>query len=383
MLLLNDLVKPVLDPRVYKEAKSLIKAGHDVYVVCWPRGLDLPKTEEYDGIHVIRVFSKLGKMKMKGGLREIRFLGVMRDMVEEAMKIRPDVVHAHDLTTLPVGVAIKKLLRIPLVYDSHECFYLQEVPKGVLISKSADFAERLLARSANYVLTVSGEIARRFEGMGADTTVLYNSRSAKDFSGAKRARLGAKGDFIIGYIGQMSQHRGVDNLVRSMKYINGKNIRVVFLGGPADEMERARKLASREGVSRSIIFIDSVPFKQVLGYIAAMDVGVVPFLPYPPDHNVAAPNKIFELMGGGLPLLVSDLPEMGRIVSECGCGVTFDPKSPKDLAAKIGYLAKNGKEREAMARNSAKAHKNTYCWELQEKKLIHVYRKIEREFYGS
>src|SRR6266508_2701407 len=114
MFVSNDVVH---DPRVLKEGRALIRVGHDVTVVGWDRSGALPEEDERDGIQIQRVRTS-GSMRLlwKDLFRNPSW---WRRAAQVAREIRYDVIHCHDLDTLPIGVRLKRATGRPLVYDAH------------------------------------------------------------------------------------------------------------------------------------------------------------------------------------------------------------------------------------------------------------------------
>ncbi|MFH1169740.1 MAG: hypothetical protein V1691_03485, partial [Chloroflexota bacterium] len=94
MLLSNDFLSPYPDPRVYKEAKSLLQKGYAVSVVCWNKGrADLPQQQEYEGIKVCRIFQKIPRYTTPFWWRVPAYKLYVLRSVKQALKLKPDIIH--------------------------------------------------------------------------------------------------------------------------------------------------------------------------------------------------------------------------------------------------------------------------------------------------
>lgn len=386
MVLGHDIMHPYLDPRVYKEAKSLVKHGHNVTVVCWPRRIEnLPEWEDYEGIKIRRVTHKLAPKEVSILIRGMQFQKLKRKMVNTIVHLKPEVIHCHDLETLPIGIKVKKKLRIPLIYDSHEDWPALESAQSRMWGFVTKILERWYLRNVDVVVTISENLAnKKFRRYGQRTIVVFNTRPLneliqkynKNKKQELRNMLGLDAnDFVVGYIGALSKHRGLDVLIHSLKYIPSKHVKVLIVGGLKDEISPLENFAKGCGVEDRVYLTGKVPYKEVMPYFGILDVGVILFQPLP-NHFIAVPNKLFEYMGAGVPLIVSNFPEMGRIVKEGRCGITVDPTQPKEIAKAIMSLKENPNRMKEYGLNGRKAVEREYNWEKQEEKLIKLYKGI-------
>lgn len=108
------------DPRVQAAADALAEAGADVTVLCWDRDGLLPEEEERGPVHVRRI--RLLSTHGRGTSQLLNMPAIWREYVRRGAELRPDVVHAHDLDTLPAGWRLAKRTGAALVFDAHESY---------------------------------------------------------------------------------------------------------------------------------------------------------------------------------------------------------------------------------------------------------------------
>ncbi|PIV69842.1 MAG: hypothetical protein COS08_03335, partial [Euryarchaeota archaeon CG01_land_8_20_14_3_00_38_12] len=114
MVLGNDFLKPFVDNRVYKEAKALVEKGNEVTVICWARTIDnmslnnLPITEKYENINIIRVFQNISQTSSPLFIRILQHVMAFKKISKMIKTIKPDVVHCHDFNTLLSIIFVKK-----------------------------------------------------------------------------------------------------------------------------------------------------------------------------------------------------------------------------------------------------------------------------------
>ncbi|MEW6608434.1 MAG: glycosyltransferase [bacterium] len=109
--------------------------------------------------------------------------------------------------------------------------------------------------------------------------------------------------------------------------------------------------------------------------MAQAEVGIVCFLPEP-NHINAMPNKLFEYLSCGLPVIASNFPLWKEIVEGNNCGICVNPLNPRDIAQAIEYLMEHPDEAKQMGENGRKAVEERYNWELEEERLIGLYKKL-------
>src|SRR6185312_5089243 len=180
LMLLTNAYDP--DPRVRQEALALIGMGCRVRILAWDRDLKSPASQTMEGVEVERVFlpSKHGR----GATQMFFYAGLYLKMLWRGLRTRFDAVHCHDLDTLPLGYALGKLKRKPIVYDAHESF-----PDMLADSVNASL-RRLLVRLENFfirridlLITVGEKLRRHFEERGArHSVVVGNWKRPEEYS---------------------------------------------------------------------------------------------------------------------------------------------------------------------------------------------------------
>jgi len=396
MLVISEITK---DPRVYKSAIVTADNDYNVTVICVPN--EAPTEEDNLKINIIRI-------KKKGFLRKIRnyrdkknetlssksvqsnfgkkqsriittkeflkfgvivFLNI--EIFFKGLKNRTPIYHANDLNTLPVGFFLAKLKRAKLVYDSHELYVEQYSNTSIFYKKILSFIEKIFIRKADAVITVNDSIAEILSeryNISLPITMMncpvyQNSPSSFKTNNPKK----------IIYLGRYTEDRGIEELILSMKYV--ENAKLYLRGfGPHEDFLRA--LALNNNLSDKVIFLEPVNMTKMVDSLEGFDIGIVPYKPVSLNNKLASPNKIFEYMMAGLPIAVSDSPELKKIVLENNVGVLFDPSDPKDIANKINNLMGNDKLLKEMRKKALKCAKSKYNWEVQSRKLISVYDSL-------
>lgn len=304
----------VHDSRVRREARALGDAGHEVTVV----ELDRDARATLDGFRRVSAApAPWVRARLPFQLYRIVFLA---GFLRRTLELRPDVVHAHDAAMLLPGLLGARVTGARLVYDSHELATGVPYRDGAW-ARFVRLIERVAVPRADAVITVSDGIARRLQELYRLRRRPTVVRNVTDLTpppaptGLLRRRLGIDDAPVVLHQGAPAPDRGGEQLIAAMPAVPGAHL--VFLGSsPFPGYEAGlRRLANAEGVDDRVHFLPSVPLDRLLDYTADADVGVSLLQDTCDNHRLALPNKVFEYMAAGVPVVVSDLPEVAALVA--------------------------------------------------------------------
>ncbi|OGY26357.1 MAG: hypothetical protein A2Z42_03455 [Candidatus Woykebacteria bacterium RBG_19FT_COMBO_43_10] len=369
----------VNDSRVEREARSLSATGFNVKVFA-ASAPTLPKFEKIDGFEVIRLPIK--NYSPFWGFYRLVFYKAYRRLVEE----KADVYHAHDLDTLLISYFAAKRNNAKIVYDSHEYWSSRTVFKktyldtfkGIIREPIFSLIEKSLIKKVDAVITVNETISEKLaEKYGIEKPLsLYNFPSLENqkLSDLLRKSLKLGNKKLILFLGGVNRGRGVLQLVESLRFLSD-GFHLVFLGG-GPYIKRAQVLAEKFNLSSRVYFLKAVPSVDVLKWASGADVGVSPIQNISTSYYYSSPNKVFEYLMAGLPIAVSNFPEMKRILGKFEVGETFDPEDPEDIAKAVKKISQDPRRYERLKANALKAAREEYNWEMESKKLIDLYKNI-------
>ncbi len=269
--------------------------------------------------------------------QENAFLGMFRDVL--AMDHKTDLFIAHDLPMLPVAVEAKRRYGGKVLYDSHELF-----PDQLWTVKESRMWRNLEQRyigTVDAVVTINPSIARDMEkryGLG-QVEVIHNAEWVSDGDPVrgqcfhKILSLSPEVRVVL-YQGRLSFGRNLQTLVQAMVHVADPTIHLVFLGdGPV--RDRLLGEISRLGLESRVHMLKAVPQEVLLEYTASADLGVIPYQNTCLNHYYCTPNKLFEFIAAGLPIIATDLPEIARIIGDHQIGLVGDTGNPESLAGMI------------------------------------------------
>jgi glycosyltransferase involved in cell wall biosynthesis len=354
----NDLVS---DNRVHKVCSSLVKMGFDVLLI----GRKLPKSLPVAGRNYatkrFRLLFKKGPLFYACfNLRLFLFL----------LFARFDVLLSNDLDTLPANYLASKLRNNPLVYDSHE--YFTEVPELVnrpRVQKVWEWLEKRMLPNLKNAYTVCDSIANAYQKKyGTPFKVVRNVPFAK--SSASYSDKNESKEKIVLYQGAVNVHRGLEQAIIAMKYIDGSRL---VIAGDGDIKPQLENLVQQEKLENKLEFTGRLPIDQLakitptahLGLSIEEDVGL--------NYRFALPNKLFDYIQAEVPVLVTDLPEMSEVVSHYKIGEITESLEPEKLAEKIKTALFDESKREEWKQN-LKTAASDLTWENEEKQLAEIFK---------
>lgn len=361
-----------LDDRIfYKEALSLKKVYNDITIIA------PDDNHEYvqDGIRII------GITKPKS-IKE-RF-AIVDELIKKAVEVNADVYHFHDFEIIYKANKIKKYLPdAKIVYDVHEHYpdmvrMSRKVPAIVkpLAVWLVDKTELHISKKFSYIITADDAVKERFKTINENTDVVYNF-SEFDL----KSPINYEKEYDVIYQGGITLERGVFQLVKAIEIARQtkKDIKMIFVGPFGDEEAKKKvfNYIEEKNLNESIKFVGKVPHKDVEGYIRKSKVGVVTLLPLP-KYFKNIPIKQFEYMSCGIPVVGSDLPPIKKFLTSYNSGIIVDPTSPKEISEAIIKLVNDPELCEELGNNGIRAVTEEYNWGNMEKKLIKIYKNIEK-----
>lgn len=387
MIVWNDFQH---DARVRKEAETLQAAGNAVTVFALHTPGQTRRSEILpSGVEVVRVTrSPIGRPC--GGTQGAPKLAARRAalvrrlfsrawthvvLLARMIATRPDVVHGHDVNTLPTAWLAATVSRASLVYDAHEISTDREGYRR--FRAAVAWIERQLAPRAAAMITTTDARAKFFaRAYGIPRPLVLQNRprfTARMRSDRIRRELQLEKPWpIVLYQGGLQQGRGLERLIDSAAHL--EDVYFVLIGGGRIAPALEAQTRNADLVER-VRFIPTVSLEDLPSYTASADIGVQPLENTCLNHYTTDSNKIFEYMMAGLPVVASDMPEIGRIVNTNGFGITVPPGDTLALKNALRtLLGDEGLRREY----SDRACRAALClnWEDQEQKLIALYEHL-------
>lgn len=352
---------PTYDTRIYyKQCRSLVN-DYDVYLL-----ITADEDHISEGVNIVHLPSKNSRMYRFFKKRNLAF--------EKAKEIDADIYHFHDPELIPVGKKLKKMGK-KVIYDVHE-----DVPNQILtkewlkfdfvrtiVSKIFNSYEKSAAKEFDKVICVSQEIADKFKSN--NTAIVRNFPVLRDIDSIDKIVISEDKPIVI-YAGGLTKIRGIKEIIKAIEILNGKV--TLWLLGNWESEEYKQECINLPGF-KYVKYFGSVPQKEVYSYMKRSDIGIVNFWPVD-NHLLALPNKPFEYMACGLPMIMSNFPYWKEVFKGCFWGI--DPKDPNNIAKTIENLIDKPGVMKELGENGRRFVLNKYSWESEKENLFKAYKDL-------
>jgi glycosyltransferase involved in cell wall biosynthesis len=393
LMLLDSEFPP--DVRVEKEARTLIASGHEVHILCYSFNLKQKKIEVYNSIVIHRFLFHIQLHKKFLGLifnlPFYKFIWLFQTR-RYIKKIKPEVLHIHDLPLCYIGYNIKKNQNnITFIADMHENYpYLVKSQKYMNTWFGRNFlsldkwfhAEKKWLSYADHIITVASEMKNRLE-----KTLCKNNFSVIPNTIDINEHLSKQKDypdiikkyndfFCVTYLGGIDPIRGIDILIKAaaIAVLSIPKLKVILVGN-GTIVEDLKRLAKELKVESVIMFEGWQHPSTIKSYMEITKIGVLPYLKTPHTDNTS-PNKLYEYMIYKIPIISSNCLSQESVILKENCGLIFEDRNIDDLAKKIIYLFNNPEISENLGKNGYKAVMEKYNWTITSKELLNLYTKI-------
>ncbi len=361
---INDLVT---DQRVNKSCLTLQKAGFEVLLVGRRQRKSPPMdSRPYKSHRMKLLFEKGPLFYAEFNCRLFLFL----------LFHRCNCLLSNDLDTLLPNFWISRMKRVPLIYDSHE--YFTEVPE--LVSRPK--VQRVWRRIEAYVLpkmsemiTVCHSIAELFhEKYGIKVHVIRNIPMRKMLpQPASREEIGldTQKHILVLQGSGINIHRGSEELVDAMAYLD--DCQLVIIGG-GDVLPILREKVATNHWDDRVKFFPRMPYQQMMAITQLADLGFTLDKDTNLNYRFSLPNKLFDYIQAGVPIIASRLTEIERVITHYNIGTFIENHEPETIAETIKN-ALNDQKTLAQWKNNLIFAAQELCWENEEVCLLKIYEK--------
>lgn len=358
----NDLST---DQRVDKVCSTLSGMGFSVLLVGRQLPDSFPLQRNY-ATHRMRLLFKKGPLfYAEYNIRLFLFLFFHK----------AQLLVANDLDTLPANFLTHKLKRVPIVYDSHE--YYTETPELVnrpFVQSVWKSFERYIFPRLTDVITVNDSIAALYKAAyRKEVNVIRNVPRKISYipqlSPAESGLDPSKHLIILQGAG-INIQRGAEEAIQAMQYVD--NAQLLILGG-GDVVNRLKEMAHNLNLSDRVVFMPRKPYNEMMAYTRLAEIGLTLDKDTNINYRFSLPNKLFDYIHAGTPVLASPLTEIKKIIQTYQVGCLTESHDPLHIASVINTML-SGNYKQKLSDNLMRAA-DELNWENEEKKLIEVYRK--------
>jgi len=372
--------------RILEEARVLRRLGHQVTIVTYHLGRDLP------GLEILRtrptpwradyeVGSSLHKLAFDVFLGW-RVLGII-------MRRRFDLIHAHLYDGALIGAVIGRLRRLPLLFDRQGSLAGEMVDHGFLDPDGQWYRwVRLLEERINHmadVIITSTQLGavqlERYSGCDSsyvrplpDCVNLDFFRPdvlTDDEVAARRVALGLPADrAAVVYVGLLADYQGIPHLLQAVRILKERRVAAHFLIGGFPDVEHYRQMAAELGVGEQVVFTGKVPYEETPAHLALGDIAVAPKL-----SATEGSGKILNYMAMELPVVAFDTPVSREYLGSLGVYAT-PAGDPVALADGIRILVQQPDLRRALGKGLRRRAARHFSWDRAGRQLVNIYREL-------
>lgn len=370
------------DVRVLREAAALADAGYAVHVVDTDPDTARPREEIFQGIALRHVLPPRWLRTRRGKIWTLfKILSMLPVRTRALLDLKVDAYHAHDAETLLACSIAGRLRRKPVVLDAHELPYFEPhlLQRPLQRRFHIMLLKRMLPRVAA-TITVSpplvAEMHRRYGGPPAVVVRNVPPYQPAITSDRLRQHLGLDAKIRIAlYQGGLQQDRALDVLVRAAGTLAPDIVLVLMGDGPTKPDLEA--LIQREGLSERVRLLPAMPYRELLTWTASADLGLILYPPSTsPNIRYCLPNKLFEYIMAGLPVLASPLDAVHEILSRYGIGDIVQSLEPEAIGRAINRMALDPAHLASMRQNALRASAADLNWEREQAELIGLYARV-------
>lgn len=351
-----------IDPAVHKVAKSLSEMGHDVKLLLWDRKGDYQPEANLK--------YKIIRFKFNAPYdKSIVFLYLPIWWIYEflfLLRVDAKIIHLFDFDTLFPAIFVKLIKNNVLFYTIYD-FYADNLPSEIpnFLKKFVAFLERWSISFSEALFLVDEYRYKQVMGTKIKR-IEYIYNSPPDYKGSFDGKKEKK-DFNIFYAGIIHKSRGLKFIIEAIKNI--EHVNFVIAGTGPEELYLKKTYLDMDKIK----FIGQINYNEVIFESLNSDVIIALYDPELPNNKFASPNKLFEAMMCGKPIIINSGIFASKIVQKEKCGIIVDYGDLEELKKTIIRLRDDPVLCETIGNKGRVAYERKYSWNIMKKKLLKVY----------
>jgi glycosyltransferase involved in cell wall biosynthesis len=375
---ISDLVT---DSRVHKICQTLRHDGFRVLLIGACNKTSIPlKSRDY----------QTDRIKMWFGSTALFYAEFNIRLFFRLLTEKSDIFLGNDLDVMPATALIAWLKRKPLLYDSHEYFLgvagMDQKPLRRSIWK---FIEARVFSGIKYVYTVSDSIRNLYRKNYHKKIFVVRNLPLKnppnpdltleeaDWIETIDRKIPDNKKLLILQGAGINESRGAEELVRSMLFLDASDFHLLIIGG-GDVFGKLRVIIEQNQLSDKITLIPKVPFGVLGHFTRKAHLGLSIDKPSVLNHKYSLPNKLFEYLHAGVPVLASRLVEQERIIAQYDVGAFIDDHNPEHMARKIKEIFGDPETMNRWKQNTRRVREELN-WEIESKIITDIFKQVEKE----
>jgi len=375
---ISDLVT---DYRVHKICQSLHQEGYRVLLIGRHHPLSPEiRTRDYPTVRLKTLFRSTFLFYLEFNIR--LFIRLLRE--------KPAILLGNDLDVMPATLLAARIKKTPVVYDTHEFFLgmagMDRKPVRRAVWKWIE--SRTFSR-LKHIYTVSDSIGNLYRKIylkkvltvrnlplrnSGDTEL---SRPEKSWINSVDNKIPDNRHILIFQGAGINESRGAEELVYSMLFLEADKYHLVIVGG-GDVMIKLERIIEQNYLASKVTLNPKVPFSVLGHFTRKAHIGISIDKGSVLNHRYSLPNKLFEYLHAGIPVLASRLTEQEKIIKQYDVGTFIENHQPEHIAERIRAVFSDPETMERWKRNCCRV-KEELNWENESKKLIDIFKQVENE----
>jgi len=359
----NDLVA---DQRVHKVCSTLMQNGYKVKLIGRNLSDSKPVDRPYRTKRLALLFSR--KLFFYAEFNFRLFFYLLFD--------KTDIFLSNDTDTLLANYLASVIRRKPLVFDAHEMFpEVPEVTNRKGVKKAWTMIENFIFPRLKNTYTVCDSIAAYYnEKYKINMQVVRNiplKKTAQIRLSSQPSPIDTKGKKVILYQGAVNVGRGIEWMIEAMPLLDNF---VFYVIGGGDILKELKEKVKKLGLTDKVFFTGKIPFEKLPEYTAHADIGINLLENLGLNYYYSLPNRIFDYIREGIPVLASDFPEINKIITRYDVGMLINNYEPHYLASTIERMSMKERNHSAFATANEEL-----CWENEEQVLLRVMKEAAKQ----
>lgn len=358
------------DVRLKKELEAIKKNGYDVGLIIWERSWPLDIDDDVD-IKSLEIDVPVGNIKTM-----FYFPVWWTFMIYWLFKMNWDAIHAVNFDTFLFSFVIAKFKRKPVVYDIFDSY--GDVMHGVIRPLVVALDNFTMKFSDVIIIADDSRINQIAKGIKNRIITINNTPDDSYFKNNADTELKHKkkeiDEFSIFLGGKITKQRGTDIIISAVKDMD--DVKLTIKGFCSEEEYKKILEDATKNMPNVDMCLDGVPYDEIINKTIQSDLTLALYDPAYPNNVYASPNKLFESMASGNPIIVNENTSMASIVLEENCGIVVPYNDIKSTKKAILQIKNNPELRTKLGENGRKAYLHKYNWNVMEKRLMNIYDSI-------
>jgi glycosyltransferase involved in cell wall biosynthesis len=380
---MHVLARGRTDVKIVRSSSALVEAGFAVSVVDVEIERDLPIEEEVNGVSMQHVIVPHWYTARR--FEPWFFVVAVKTFILSILRLiqmHADIYHACELTALSACYIASRLLRKPLIFEIYDLQFPVPYTKVAFWRRvGAHLYDILLPRCAAVIVTSplhAREICNRYRVPAVTLVRNVPQYQAVQKTDRLREHLGLSPQTRIAlYQGNIQSDRSLDRLIREARFLEPGNVIIMMGQSIGPTVTELQSLITCEGVADRVKIIPPVPYEELLEWTASADIGLIVHLPnFSLNIQTLLPNKLFEYLMAGLPMLTTELGAVVDIVKSYDVGQIVTSVKPGAIGAAINAMLADDTALHRMSQNAVEAAKNEFNWEKESLQLIRLYEDM-------